>query len=510
MSLPVLVRSSMRTWDFTLLIVVGVGAFVGGWIAFANGDQVVGIVLQVIGGLCAAGSAVGLRWRISRRQWATLNQGGFTLSDRRGETDHADAEVRSLALNRKPNYLQGVEKSVTRTLLVWLEERDEESPPERLELTTTYKTNEADPLDVLINRLSRRVLDLARKQLTEGSTFAGKGWVLEEQNLVVAAKPAPLHVPLDEIVMTGVVDQKLCLWRRGEDEVWARIPIDSINAYVLKWLVDERLAERGTDADEPVAGGLGRVLFERKPGRAQVVACVVLGPISLMIGIGLIVNGLVGNRGQDVSQVIAGLACVAGAIGCGFGIVHARLARFRCHQFGLVKRGLRNSKTLRYEHVEAFTYQATPMYHNGVYTGTLFVLDFEPFLEHQANRIRYTVSIQNADTELDNLRDQVSQIIAARMRRDIDAGHEVVWTPGLTFRGDTLFYRAAGMLGRSKVSVAIPLAEIDSHQCDEGVYRLFLKSGGKAVVQENTSVRNFYPGFYCMAGLIGATNSPPR
>lgn len=505
MSLPVLVRSSLRTWDFTLLVLVGVAAFVGGWIAFANGERGIGIALHIVGGLCAAGSAIGLRWRISRRQWATLSESGFTLSDRRGETAYTDAEVRSLALHRKPNYFQGVEKSATRTLLVWLRERDADTPPERLELTTTYKTGEADPLDTLINRLSRCVLDLARTQLAEGSTFAGKDWVLEEQNLVVAAKPAPLHARLDEIVMTGVVDHKLCLWRRGEDEVWARIPIDSINAYVLKWLLDERLAECESEAEESVAGGLGRVLFERQPGRAQVVACILIGPLALMTGIGVVVWGVVGNRGQDAWSVIVGLAFLAGAIGCGYGIVHARFAKFRCHQFGLVKRGVRNRKTLRYEHVEAFTYQATRMYHNGVYTGTLFVLDFEPFSEHKASRIRYMVNIQNADSELDNLRDQVSQIIAARMRREMDAGREVAWTPGLTFRGDTLFYRAAGFLGRSKVAVAIPLSEIGSHQCDEGTYRLFLKSGGKAVVQENTSVRNFYPGYHCMAGLIGAT-----
>ena len=505
MSLPVLVRSSLRTWDFTLLVLVGVAAFVGGWIALMNGERAVGITLQVVGGLCAAGSAIGLRRRISRRQWATLNDSGFTLSDRRGETDYTDAEVRSMALHRKPNYIQGVERSVTRTLLVWLRERDADTPPERLELTTTYKTGAADPLDSLINRLSRCVLDLARKQLAEGSTFAGNDWVLEEQNLVIAAKPAPLHAPLDEIVMTGVVDQKLCLWRRGEDEVWARIPIDSINAYVLKWLLDERLAECESEAEEPVAGGLGRVLFERKPGRAQVVSCVLVGPVALMAGIWLIVDGIVGKRDPDVWLGIVGMGCLAGAIGCGYGIVHARFAKFRCHQFGLVKRGVRNSKTMRYEHVEQFTYQATRTYHNGVYTGTLFALDFEPFPEHQANRIRYMVNIQNADSELDNLRDQVSTIIGTRMRRDINAGREVVWTPGLTFRGDTLLYRASGFLGRNKVAVAIPLSEIGEHQCDEGTYRLFLKSGGKAVVQESTSVRNFYPGFYCMAGLIGAT-----
>ena len=48
MSLSVLVQSSLRTQDFTLLIVVGVGPFVGDWIAFANGERGVGIALHTI------------------------------------------------------------------------------------------------------------------------------------------------------------------------------------------------------------------------------------------------------------------------------------------------------------------------------------------------------------------------------------------------------------------------------------------------------------------------------
>ncbi len=504
MSQPVLVRSSMRTWDFTLLVIAGIGAFVGGWIAHANGEQGVGIALQVLGGLCAIGSAVGLQRRIARRQWVTVSDNGFTISDRGGESEYTDAEVRSLAIHLKSNYSEGVEKSITRTLLIWLDESDEGDSSERLELKSTYKTGEADPLADLIERLSRRVHDRARMLLTKGSTFAGKGWVLERQNLVISAKPEPLHAPLDDIAMTGVVDHKLCLWRRGDEEAWVRIPIDSVNAYVLKWLIDERLAEQPGGADAPAAGGgLGRVLFERKPRAAQVVICVLGGFTLSLLALGLIVGGIVGNQNEAIPLILGGVASLLGAIGCGYGILHAQYARFRCHQFGLVKRGVRHSKSLRYEHVEAFTYQSTRMYHNGVYTGTTFVLDFEPVDEHKANRIRYSVTLHNADTELDNLRDQVAGIIAARMRRDIASGTEVVWTPGLTFRGDSIIYRASGLFSK-KNAVTIPLAEIDSYKMEQGQCYLFLQGGKKAAAQENMHARNFFPGFYCMLGLINA------
>lgn len=510
MSQPVLVRSSMRTWDFTLLVIAGIGAFVGGWILFANGEQGAGIALQILGGLCAVGGAVGLQRRIARRQWVTITEDGFTLSDRGGESEYTDAEVRSLALNLKSNYSEGIEKSVTRTLLIWLDETDDDAPSERLEMKSNIKTGEVDPLAVLINRLSQRVLDRARKMLAEGSTFAGKGWVLERQNLVVSAKPEPLHAPLNDIAMTGVVDQKLCLWRRGEDEVWTRIPIDSVNAYVLKWLIDERLAEQPDETAAGAEGGLGRVLFERKPRTAQVVICLLGGFTLLLVAMGLIVGGLIDKKGEAVPMILFGVGSLLGAIGCGYGILHARYAKFRCYQFGLVKQGVRGSRSLRYEHVEAFTYQSTRHYHNGVYTGTIFVLDFEPIPEHKASRIRYTTTLHNADTELDNLRDQVSSIIAARMQRDIAAGREVVWTPGLMFRGDSLLYRASGFLGRSKEATKIPLSQIDSYKMDQGVCYLFLKEGKKAAVQENMHARNFYPGFYCMLGLINAAVALPE
>ena len=510
MSQPVLVRSSMRTWDFVLLLLTGIGIAVGGWVLFQMGEKVPGAILQVIGGTGVLASAMGLNRRIRRRQWVRLEADGFTLIDRQGEADYEDAQVRSLTLRLKQNFSEGVEQSVTRTLLIWLDTDDaEDGELTQLEFKSTFKPGVVDPLSVLIDRLSKQVCDRARELLSDGSTFSGDGWVLKRQNLVIAAKPEPLHCPLNDIEATGVVDQKLCLWRRGLDEVWGRINIDSVNAYVLKWLIDERLAERPSESESARTGdGLGRVIFERK-SRSSTIIVLALGIFALLLlGLGLVIGGFNDKQNADrIGLIAGGLGALLGALACLLGIIHCRRFVFRCHQYGLVKRGLGGEKVLRYEHVESFTYHATRHFHNGVYTGTIFMLDFEPNAEHKSQRIKYSVTLRQSDEELNNLRDQVSSIIGQRMRQDVLAGCHVKWTPAIAFHGVSLVYTPVGFIAR-KAPEAIPLAEIELYKMDQGQCQLFRKGQKKAVINESMHAKNFFPGFHCMLSLISAGVAP--
>ena len=326
---------------------------------------------------------------------------------------------------------------------------------------------------------------------------------------MIAAKPEPLHCPLDDIAMTGVVDQKLCLWRKGQDEVWARINIDLVNVHVLKSLIDERLAERPQEAESTSNGeGLGRVIFERK-SRSSTIVVLALGTFALvLLGLGLFVAGLNDRKnGDSIGLIAGGLGALLGALACLLGIIHCRRAVFRCHQYGLVKRGLAGERKVRYEHVEAFTYHATRHFHNGVYTGTIFMLDFEPNADHKSQRIKYNVTLRQADEELNNLRDQVSSIIGVRMRQQVEAGREVKWTPALAFHGDSLIYTPVGFISR-KAPVAFPLAEIELYKMDQGQCQLFRKGQKKSVINESMHARNFFPGFHCMLTLISAKASP--
>lgn len=508
MSVPVLVRSSMRTWDYALLLVAGVGAFIGGCVVFNNGDKFAGVMLEVVGGLCVLASVVGLRWRIRRRQWIRLDDQGFTLIDRNGDTDYVDQQVRSIALRLKQNFSEGIAKSLTQTVLIWLGTSDaDDHEVTKIELKTTFKPEAGSPLSVLIERLSKQVLDRARQILSDGSPFSGDGWSIGQRNLVVAAKPEPLHCSLDEISATGVVDDKLCLWRIGVDEVWTRIDINSVNAYVLKWLIDEQLAKRpGTSESAPSGDSFGRVIFERRPPAWNTVV-LGLGAIALLSLAAFLFVAPANNPGRAQTPRMIVATCISVlAIACGVGVVHCRRAVFRCHQFGVVKQGLGLHRSLRYEHVESFTYKATRHYHNGVYVATAFVLDLIPDAAHKSQRIRYSVSLKHNDSELDNLRDQIAVIIGARMQRSILEGRQVQWTPGLTFDGDSLIYSAAGLFGR-KPPITIPLADIATFTMDKGQCYLFRADKKKAIVQEGVDARNFFPGFHCMLALIHKINS---
>lgn len=81
---------------------------------------------------------------------------------------------------------------------------------------------------------------------------------------------------------------------------------------------------------------------------------------------------------------------------------------------------------------------------------------------------------------------------------------EAFTDPSKSFRGDTWFDRASGFPERSKVAVAIPLAEIDSHKLDVAVSqaeRQRERAGEFGGTQ-------FLPRFYCMSGLVGVATTP--
>lgn len=509
MSKPVLVRSSLRTWDLALVLLGGVGLFVWGWIVFENGDQALGVAMQVAGGGIALGCAVALHRRKRNRQWIRIEDTGFVLVDHRGETQYDDDQVKSLALQMKANYSNGVKTSDTRTVRLWVENRESVgSPIAQLILKNKVKLSATDPLVTLINRLSQLLLDRARQSLSRGGTLAGDGWEYSQTQINVLSKADQKSMPLTNIDATGVVDDQLCLWCNGRDDAWLRIDISSINAYILKWLLDEQLATRPTKESAPLKEGeLGRIIFERKPRVATwFIWCLGAFTLSLM-ALGLLFGAVqewIANKPSDsLLMGMFGFGALVGMIVCVLGAINNRMAKFRCHQYGLVKSGVFGRRTLRYEHVEAFTYQSTRHYHNGAYAGTIFSLDFVPKPEQKAQRIKYSVTLQRDDGELENLRDQVAAIIGARMRRDVEDGQQVAWTPNLMFDGRDLIYTARGFLKR-QTTVTVPIDEIASYNFHQGECFLFRTGETGHAVRESTQTQNFFPGFACLLGLINA------
>ena len=506
MSRAVLVRSTMRTWDLILLVMAGLIAGVVGAVLIENNEGVPGKILALIGALTVIGGMCALQWRMATRQWVRVGSDGFTIIDRRGETDYEDSQVQSLALQEKHNYLHGIHKSTTRTLILWLDAWEAANQASRLEFRSTRKSAEHDPLSDLMERLLEQVLHRAVDLLNAGQTFSGRGWKIDRQTLVFETKAEPRHCPLDEIVMTAIVDQDLCLWRRNHDEAWARVKIDDVNAPVLKCLLDARLSDRPQET--PSDGeGLGRVVFERKSGAVETFLLALASFTLMLLGTGLLYGALTGrNRGEQVGLTVGGIAILLAAIACLLGFLHFRRFAFRCHQFGLIKRGLFNERKIRYQHVEAFTFKATRVYVNAVYSHTSLGLDFEPDADHQSQRIQYTVSVPQVDEELIRLRDQIAAMIGTRIWHAVDAGQKVEWTPALSFHQQHLAYTPSGWFGQ-KATVSIPITEISQFRVNEGQCELFVKGQAKAVIQEQVDARNFFPGLHCLLLLIQATQA---
>jgi hypothetical protein len=489
---PVLVRSSMRTWDFTLLFLAGVAILAGAGVLASKGQTAGAVLVAAVGGACVLGTVLGRWYRVRRRRWVQDLGDGFRVIDNTGEREVRDDEVLSMALSLRQNYVNGVLKSETRRFLVWLATDD--PPPERLELTNTIKTGNADPLADLINRIGNRLFEFAKEDLAAGRSVLGEHWSLQDGELTVRGKGQAVACPVAEVSAVDSVDNHICVWRTGEDATFARVPVESANAHLLWRLLGEQLAQRPASSAPPAEGSLGRIIFERKPSTGQVVAFALVAVILLVATVVLALTSKWETRAWA-------LACAAGAVACAVGAVHSRWAVFRCHEYGVFKAGLMGASRLQYADVEAFSYSAVRHFHNGVYTGTIFNLKFEPTPEHKADRIQYNVNLRNADQQLETLRDQVSRMIASRMAQQLAKKVPVRWTARLQFLPDGIEFQPGGLFGK-KVPVVVRFPEVYTYRIDQGTFYLWTRDQKKPVIQEAMTQPNFFPGFFLLTMIV--------
>jgi hypothetical protein len=427
---------------------------------------------------------------------------GFVLTDFAGERDVRDDEVISMALQVKRNYANGLLRSLTREFVIWL---TAEERPERLVMTNTFKAGAADPIAGLIQRLGDRLHEQARADRDAGRSVLGERWSIEAGELSVRGDKAISACRVEDVVAVDSVDDQVCIWRRGQDAPFARVPGSSANAYLLGRLLGEELARRPRPDGPPTDGQLGRIIFERRPRKSTVVVLAVLAALCLSAAAGL---GLLALANAVPALWAALFVALAGVLW--LGAIQCRRASFRCHEYGVFQSGLRRTRTLRYADVGEFTYSAVRHFHHGAYTGTAVQLTFQAANGEKADHIRYRAMIKNADRELDNLRDAVSTMIAARMRQELDAKRPVRWTPRLRFLPEGIEYQAGGAFRRPE-PVVVPYREIASYNVNQGTFLLWVKGRQKPVVREGVARPNFFPGFLVLASLgeHGAAPVPP-
>ena len=429
MNEKILVRSTDREWDLRLTMIAGAVAVLCGMLLDTKRHWEI-CVLLISTGCVTLAVASFMRWhRRRQRQWVRDTGDGFVLIDREGEQSFDDAEVTSLAIGLKRNFQNGLLVSNTRRLLVWVQNGDGQP----LEMVNRIKVDAVDPLGDLIDRWNNRILQEAEEQVRSGQSLLRNGWSFKNRTLTLERKAGPLSIKMDELAAVDTVDDHFCLWRHQDTEACARLPISQRDAYLLGLLVSKDLANQPAPKSPPPIDGLGRVIFERKPGKSSfavgVFVAVTTFFISMIMTLAAFANGKDMAVLLTVAVVIFSIAIVA--------IIYSldvRKRRFRCHQLGVFKKGLFGEQQLRYDEMDAFTYDATRHFHNGVYTGTHFALRFQADRQGKKQTVTYTATLRNADGELDHLRDVVAQIMANRFRELLAAGSDVPWLKSATFK----------------------------------------------------------------------------
>ena len=500
----ILIRSSESRWPayllggFSVLLILA-GLLVGLfpqllWLAFTLVG--IGLVLLMTSFYVEA-------QRIRQLMYISLEERRFTILDRISERSFADDDIVSIALQYKDNFDNGNHTSTTRTFRVWVVASGDR--PELIEMKSKIKVGESDPLTGFINRVVSLLKNRADQELLKNQSVLGEGWELTNKSLLLRnAVLGEMEIPLKDLATVMLVEDNLKLWKLGEEAAFASIPLQSANAHLLHLMLEQEFARRPElIKQEPLAGQLGRILFERKPQRSvglTVAGIAVLMIMSSIVIAGLLLAGAIPKREIELMTGVAvGLALLSVLLFIAAWITFKTL--FRCHEHGVYLRGAAGEKKLLYSEIESFTYSATKHYHNGAYLGTYLKLAFDPLQTAGKPKIVYKTTIKNADNALDHLRDMISEMIGTRLFNEVMSGKTVNWTEKLILEPGRLRYQPAGFF-RRKPFETISYAMISHHTMHQGTLSLFQHGKPKPFVNSSSTARNFFPGYSAFINLM--------
>lgn len=494
------VGSSHREWWFVALVALAILLVLCGGALVAVRHEA-GIVVLALGGIVSFAAILSAVMIAVRKVSVRITPDGFIVHDRYGEREYTDLAVLCASLHSQSHYTNGERRATTRTFEVWVE--TEEGSAERIRMRNRIAVGATDPLALLIDRILGNLYDQASAALSDGDSFDGDGWSLSSSEFAWSQKKHSVRIPLKELTGADVFDDDLCVWRKGNDEPVARIPMNAANVPVLLTLLRERVVEQ-PDGTPESPGGLGRVLFERKPSTGATATVWMLPILAASLLLGGILTALLTSRVEP--------AIVLGVISAVLVLVWlvplSQHIRLRCHEHGISRRWLRGEQRLRYADVDTFTYSAIRQYVKGVYSGTSFTLTFTSSAGGNNQKLTYSKTLRNADDELERLRDRVGRILADRMAGRFVAGEVVPWGDGLRFFPEGLEYRAAGFL-RRKAPVIIPFNQIAGIDITDGQFRLWRTGQKGHAVKETVAQANFFPGYFLLLRLLATDLARP-
>ncbi|MBI4612354.1 MAG: hypothetical protein HY720_01965 [Planctomycetes bacterium] len=472
-----------RGFVFAFFLPIALATFFGGILAMSGGT-LFERVFPYLAAISSVWFTITLALYAHGCRWVEVGESGFVVRTLRRRWSVAHDDVISLTMT---------EHGVVLAL------EDDEI---RLDFTP-YQARVRGPLE---SRVKQSLLRRAREAIRSGATIESDEWQLDAKGLTLVGGGPRVRVLHGDIATTETIDDKMCIWRRGEVEAFARICYQGWNAFLLAVLLPELVASRprasspqpvpiAPESAAPAAEGLGRLRFRRGSGTLSI--------RGILLGIGVGTLALFAFLAR--SPVGAATAAV---VSLGLGTIESLIARrilrssLFCYERGVVKPGFFAERRLRFDELAGIAYGATRNYLNGDYVGTDFCLTFVPWAESGLETIAWSDRLDDRDPELEAIRDSVAAAIAARMADSRSRGLKVPWTDRLMFLPDGLWCQPERLLGRAE-PVVVPYAEIEGlDEIDQGIFRVRRRGAKSPVVEERTSAMNFFPGYLLLSVLV--------
>jgi hypothetical protein len=479
-----LIGSTYRTWKLYLPIILTL-VCVGLGLVGLNNEVPAGPIMLGVAGVGLLVVVAILVVIASGRRFVELAPEAFSVFDRDGRKDHSYKDVEAAASLMTPDFEKGIQKSVTYSVKMWTADPGASRP---IVLKHTAALEGMDETETWIQGLQEHLLERGRSELGMDRSLRGEGWEFRRDEFRLLGSDASQTVRVDDVQAVDIYDGKVCVWKVGEEEPVCRLPLDGANAWMLTPLLREFAPERPDD-EEPPAGSLGRVLFER--GSAPDPKGLLFIPVGLIFIVGAALLFYAESTGWAIASGIAGAIAI-------FAGWPSKL--FRCHEWGVREVRRSGERVLRYGDMDSFTYSATRRFVNGVYQGTDFALTFGP-KPGAGEAITYSTTLQGFDQELEIIQEHISKVIASHMVSDLAEDRPVQWTPNLRLLPDGVEYTPSGILGK-KAPLTIPFEDVANFELDQGVFHLWTHDKDKSVIQENVSEPNFFPGYHLLQRIF--------
>jgi hypothetical protein len=402
----------------------------------------------------------------------TLYERGFALARGGGGTAFAFDEVESLAVLEKERLSNGTPIGIFRSATV-------RGPAGKIRFAQLTRNGTADFVGAFLGKLLERLAEAAEARLRAGSPLTGGAWSLAQDGFRVRAAGTP--VPAQTLARIGVFDNKVSLWRDGEDRPFFSIARDAPNVQILYRMMRHRLRDRPQPA--ATAGELGRILFERG-SRPQ---AGLVGLLALAAGVICFWFAAAADPGDQRNLWTWSGALGVGILGFAAAVLWAQVARR--HENGLSLNTLAGRRELLYTDIERMKYSVTRHYHNGAYTGTRSYLQAWSAV---GKPITFSASGKGTETDLDALREDLAGRIAAKLRARLAHEPDVPWTPGVRLSHQGIRFAPKRFFGRG-AEVTIPYGMKPKYSIQSGIFNLSA-AGVPGKLTTACSAENFYPG----------------